>query len=177
MEDRALAEFLKNLSISECTVVIPNHIYRHEYDRNVMRNGRLVNEFGDFLIITDVNLEKKAIIMRVCNDVHWHVLEPFRGQHWLSNALRTGYLKKLWPEITSITCINSESVDEYDKTVHLAELAGLSVREEDHHTRAYRETCREYGVKELSGNQQYDSYMEKVKQYEAEEKDDTDCSD
>ena len=153
MRNRDLAAYLNFVKLPSCTVVRPNHIFRSEYSGTVRRNGENVYRAGDFLIITDENLEKKAIIQRLYNDVHWYVYKKFRNQHWLSDALRTGCIQEVWPNLKSVSCYHADSVEEFGKATHLAGLAGLTVRDDDPYAKAYRLACAEFDVTEIRGEQ------------------------
>ena len=95
---------------------------------------RYTTAVNEFLLIAE-NGVKQAIILR-CDetDLHWYVLKPWRKKHVLSNALRTGVIRKIWPKNTSITCCydcdDDISFDEKKRmTRHLAQIAGLRFEE------------------------------------------------
>lgn len=70
--------------------------------------------------------QRAAIILKCDSvDIHCYVRPWYRDKHILSNAIRGHFLKKLWPDIDSVTCVNR---DEYDRIKHLAEIAGYRVR-------------------------------------------------
>lgn len=65
-------------------------------------------------------------------DLHWYVLTYWRNQNVLSNALRTGIIRQVWPHIKTVTCCynwDDNKAEKYQKTKHLADLAGLGVIE------------------------------------------------
>lgn len=138
MKDEKLVSILKKINLSDCTPVIEDYIYHIEIPlrQRVSCSGggyKMDTSIYEFLIITDEG-EKKAIILRCgYEDLHWHVLKPWRGQHILSNALRTGIIQKVWPENTSLSCFCNWD-DNYDEkrrmTKHLAKIAGLTFKEE-----------------------------------------------
>ena len=77
---------------------------------------------------------KKAIILN-CGDVdlHWYVFNRWRGNHILSDVLRSGIIKEIWPQITSVTCCydwDDDKEEKYRMTKHLASLAGLGMSDE-----------------------------------------------
>ena len=88
---------------------------------------------GEFLIIADNGI-KKAIIFNCDNrDLHWYTLLKWRNQGVLSQALRSGVIKEIWPEIKTVTCCydwNENKEEKYNMTEHLASLAGLEISED-----------------------------------------------
>ena len=109
MKDEQLKAVLDRIDINECEEIIENYIYyskrpvRQRYYRGDGSYGYAEDEY-EFLIIAE-NGEKQAIILR-CGyaDLHWFVLRKWRNEHVLSDALRTGILREVWPENTKITC-------------------------------------------------------------------------
>lgn len=79
-----------------------------------------------YLFITN-NGTRVAIILK-CDmvDVHFYVYPKYRGRHYLSSIIGDGFLKQLWPDIKSISSVDS-SQDEMIK--HLAEISGYEYRE------------------------------------------------
>ena len=139
MRNERLKSLLKKIDLEKCTPIIDNHIY---YIKTPVKQRcscigggyRYITTTNEFLLIAE-NGVKQAIILR-CDesDLHWYVLKPWRKKHVLSNALRTGVVKKLWPENTTITCCYDydDDLDPDDKkrmTKHLAEIAGLQLVE------------------------------------------------
>lgn len=139
MTNKKLEAVLKQIDINECQEIVPNHIYhiiktvRTRYYRNMKPRYDIYDY--EFLVIAP-NGVKKAIILRCGSvDLHWLVLKKWRGQHVLSDALRTGVINELWPKNKTITCSYSwngeDEDDEYEdklaKTHHLADIANLEV--------------------------------------------------
>ena len=105
----------------------------------------------DALVITDSELNKKGIILFMGDDLHWYIYKKDRGKHHLSNALRTGCVKQTWSDLESITCSEGCIVSAYNRAKHLAELAGLEIRETNEYDRKLRERAIEMGVDEVTG--------------------------
>lgn len=137
MRNEQLKYILDKINLRDCREVIRNYIYyiRMPVKQRCYRGDgsyRFTTTTNEFLIIAE-NGEKQGIILR-CDDVdlHWYILRPWRKQHVLSNALRTGIIRDVWPENTSITCCCSydENYDEKRSlTLHLANIAGLRFEE------------------------------------------------
>ena len=138
MKDEKLKYQLLKINLCDCRPIIENYIYhiKTPVKQRVSCSGgnyKYYTSIYEFLIIAE-NGEKQAIILR-CDDIdlHWYVLKHWRGQHILSNALRTGVIKKNWPENKSITCCYNWN-DNFEKkrqmTMHLAEIAGLEFKED-----------------------------------------------
>ena len=71
--------------------------------------------------------QRVAIILK-CGmvDVHFYVYPKYRGKHYLSSIIGDGFLKELWPDVRSISSVDS-SQDEMIK--HLAKISGFEYRE------------------------------------------------
>ena len=138
MRNEKLERILKNIDLQDCYPVIDNYIYYIEKEirtRVYRGDGSYfydVQNF-EFLVIADNNV-KKAIILRFGTvDLHWLVLKPWRNQQVLSNALRTDVLAKIWPENKTVTCCyqwDDNRHDKYAMTEHLAQIAGLTMKDE-----------------------------------------------
>ena len=137
MTDRTLSYVLRNIKLQDCDYLRDGIFYtrrivtEHKYDFETGLDNPSYLEC-EFLVITQHNI-KKAIIYN-CNDedLHWYVFTNWRGKHILSDALRTGIIREVWPDIESVTCCCYSWEDRQAKitmTKHLAELAGLSIRE------------------------------------------------
>ena len=139
MTHKKLESVLKCISLDKCQEVVPGQIYyiKKTIRTQIYRNLKRIYDKHDyeFLIITSNNV-KQAIILRCGEkDLHWLVLRKYRGQHVLSNVLRTGVIHKVWPENKTITCAynwNGEGEDEdyetkLSKTQHLADIANLGL--------------------------------------------------
>ena len=137
MTNEKLLRELKNIKLDDCVEILHNYIY-HIIKRVKYRvynvNGTYYYdcENYEFLIIAP-NKMKKAIILRYgYRDLHWVVVKKWRNQHVLSNALRTGIIKKIWVENKEITCCydwNDNKDEKLSITKHLAMLAGLKVKQ------------------------------------------------
>ena len=71
--------------------------------------------------------QRVAIILK-CGmvDVHFYVYPKYRGKHYLSSIIGDGFLKELWPDVRSISSVDS-SQDEMIK--HLAKISGFEYRD------------------------------------------------
>lgn len=137
MRNEQLKQVLDNVDIYNCEEIITNHIF---YCKRKVRQ-RCYNEDNsyyyisgkyEFLVIAEDG-EKQGIILR-CDyvDLHWYVYKKWRNKGVLSNALRTGVISRLWPENREITCCydyNDNCMEKYNKTKHLASVAGLKLRD------------------------------------------------
>lgn len=139
MTHKKLESILKGIDLDQCQEIIPDQIYyiKKKVRTQIYRNLKRCYDKHEyeFLIIASNNI-KQAIILRCGDmDLHWFVLRKYRGQHILSNALRTGVIQQVWPENKFITCAygwDGEGEDEdyqtkLAKTKHLAEIANLTI--------------------------------------------------
>lgn len=138
MKDDQLKYILQQIDLDECEELVENYIY---YSRRSVRQRcyrgdesyRYTTDENEFLIIAE-NGEKQAIILRCGRiDLHWYVLRKWRKHGVLSNALRTGILKEVWPENKKITCCygyGDNCEEKFEMTQHLADIAGLILEDD-----------------------------------------------
>lgn len=138
MRDEQLKRVLDQIDISECEEIIEDYIF---YCEKAIRlrcyhgdsSFHYITDRNEFLIIAERG-EKQAIILRCGEvDLHWYVYRKWRNKGVLSNALRTGIIRRLWPENREITCCynyNDNRREKFSMTKHLADIAGLVLKDE-----------------------------------------------
>lgn len=139
MRNETLSHILRTIKLEECELLKHNIYYMKKRVRQEIYSSDLGREKShytkcEFLIIADNGI-KKAIIYNCGNiDLHWYTFKKWRNQGVLSNALRTGIIKEIWPQIKTVTCCYDwdENKDKkYRMTEHLASLANLGISEEE----------------------------------------------
>lgn len=135
MTNEKLKQLLQKVDLKSCTPVVDNYIY---YAKMPIRQRCYygVNSYKytvdgkEFLLIAE-NGVKQAIILRYDDgDLHWYVSKRWRNKHILSNALRTGVVRKVWSDNSLVRCCY-DFTDELpygqkrELTKHLADVAGV----------------------------------------------------
>ena len=137
MRDEQLKRVLDQMDIDECEEVVTNHIFYCEKavrQRCFRGDGRYsyITDRYEFLVIAD-NGEKQGIILRCGEvDLHWYVYRKWRNKGVLSDALRTGIIRQVWPDNREITCCynyDDNPKEKFNMTRHLADIAGLTLKE------------------------------------------------
>ena len=79
-----------------------------------------------YLFIT--HEKKRVAVILKCDtvDVHFYVYPKYREKHYLSRIIGDGFLKELWPDVISISSVDSS---QNDMIKHLAEISGFDYRE------------------------------------------------
>lgn len=139
MTNEKLKRVLDNVNLSDCEIIREDHIYYINLNlkMRVYRNGggyRYNTQPYEFLIIANKGVKQGIILRHGTRDLHWFVKKQWRGHHVLSNALRTGVIKKVWPEIKTVSCCLEYGEDpkaKFEQTKHLAKLAGVQITTED----------------------------------------------
>ena len=138
MTNEELSYILRSLTLDECEFIEGNAYYIKKSIKQMVYNCDIGKEVPncseyEFLVIAENGI-KKAIILNCGNtDLHWYVLKKWRGMHILSDFLRTGIIKEVWPDIKTVTCCNERNENKenkYQMTKHLASLAGLAISED-----------------------------------------------
>ena len=137
MKNETLSYILRNLKLDKCECVADGIYYVKKVVKQMIYSCELGREKPnyskyEFLVVAEKGV-KKAIILNCDNsDLHWYVFKKFREQHVLSNILRSGVIKKLWPKVKEVSCChewNEDKDKKYQMTKHLASLAGLQIKE------------------------------------------------
>lgn len=138
MRNEKLSYILRNINLANCEHLCSNIYYTRMIVKQMIFNPNIQDEEPyytecEFLVVADEGV-KKAIIYNCGNiDLHWYTFQKWRKQGVLSNALRTGIIKKIWPKIKTVTCCydwNENKEEKYSMTKHLASLAGLGISED-----------------------------------------------
>ena len=130
MTDKTLSYVLRAIDISKGKVVrkvdnLTAVLVNNHKTVNHQTNGRYVGLY-DYLVLL-CNGKKSGIILKCGSvDIHTYVFHNYRNQHIVSRLTGNGFLKELWPDIESVTCVNRE---EYERIKHLAEIAGFVLQD------------------------------------------------
>ena len=129
---------LDQIDINACEEIIENCVFyckktvRQRYYRGDGSYGYAIDKY-EFLIIAENSIKKGIILKCGEEDLHWFVYRKWRNMSVLSNTLRTGAIHRVWPQNKMISCCY-EYNDNYEEklamTKHLADIAGLSLRDE-----------------------------------------------
>lgn len=129
MTNETLLALIDRCRISDGEALIPGVAYL--FDRDFLepdaysRKHRVRHE----VIILLYRGKKAGAILRCGTvDVHWTVKEKYQGKHILSDFLRLNVLRTIWPENTETELVDIWCPEEYQRKKHLAELAGLRIK-------------------------------------------------
>ena len=138
MTDYQLLSVLRNIDLQRCEDMGNNIFYIRKYVTTkyfdcYSGKDKHSRSLEEFLVIANYGI--KQGIIHNCNndDLHWYVFSHWRNKSVLSNALRTGIIKRVWPDIEAVSCCynwDDDKVAKRQKTEYLAGLAGLGVKEE-----------------------------------------------
>lgn len=87
------------------------------------------DEFEIIVLTTNRKRKVGGIVRWGDFDIHFTIFPKYRGQHFLSNFLKTGVMQEIWNENKTITLYDRaiESMDDYYKKMHLVELTGYTL--------------------------------------------------
>ncbi len=138
MTDMQLSYILRGINLEDCEYKGNNIFYIQKIVTIMVYDccsgkEKPSHSKEEFLVIAEHG-NKQGIIHNCDNrDLHWYVFTRWREQSVLSDALRTGIIKRMWPNIKSVSvCYNwdDDRKTKFQKTQYLASLAGLGVTEE-----------------------------------------------
>lgn len=128
---------MRKIDLNECEEIIRNHIYyirkpiKLRYSHYDGTFGYSTDEY-EFLLIANKKIKEGIILRCGYKDLHWFIPKKLRKQHILSDALKTGVVKEIWPENKTISfCYRWDDdcsfQEKYTMTKHLADIAGLKL--------------------------------------------------
>ena len=129
MENIQVYRILKGMDLSEGRSVRVvddlEAVLMEQHETRTVTDGKLYKHYHDYLVLLK-NGEKAGILLNCDSvDVHAYVLQKYRKQHIVSRLTNNGFLKKIWPDVDSVTCADLYN---YDKVKHLVEISGLRLR-------------------------------------------------
>ena len=129
MTNDTLSHILRNIDLSKGYLVRTENnleaVLIENHKTVTINSGRRYIEYYDYVILLKDGLKVGIIMKCEFEDIHVYVYPKFRNQHIVSKLTGDGFLKKLWPDINSVTCANKR---EYNKIKYLVENAGFYLR-------------------------------------------------
>lgn len=115
MTNETFIKEISGIDISKAKTLIPN-------------KAVYVANYNEYVILLDNEQRIGGIYIMGDFDLHILIFERFRGQHYASDFMKSGWIKKLRPNLKSISSVHSQSTLEYKIVKHLADLAKLELR-------------------------------------------------
>lgn len=128
MKNETLLSLIERCRIADGVELIAGTAYLFDQRFRIpVINSHDCIERYEIIILLYHNHKAGAILRCGDADVHWTVKERYQGKHILSDFLRSGVLKSVWPTNIQTDLSGIESRADYQKKKHLAELAGLRI--------------------------------------------------
>lgn len=130
MTNDTLSHVLRNINVSKGNIVrtvgnLEAILIKNHRTVKISANGNKYVNYYEYLILLKDG-KKAGIILKCDNvDIHIYVYPKYRNQKIVSRLTGDGFLKKLWPDIDSISCKN---LLEFYKIRHLAQIQGFTLR-------------------------------------------------
>lgn len=105
------------------------YLFKHKFLTRV--GCRLCCNEEEIIVLVKNDKKVWGIYRMGTYDVHCVLQEKYRGQHIMSDFLKTGIIQKIWPENKSVELCGVYTREEYEKKKHLADLLGMTVRNAD----------------------------------------------
>lgn len=121
MTNEDILDELEYCDISQSKELVPGeaYLFKDYFDK-----------WGDFLVLLKDNIKVGGIYRMGDWDMHVVLKEEYRGQHILSNFLKKGIIKKIWPKIKAVDICDVVSQEEFDKKKYLVGLCNMKIRNE-----------------------------------------------
>lgn len=131
MTNRTLSYILRGIDLSSgklvrrvgnlTAILIENH------KSEVKASFGIVSTVNDYLVLLKDGAKAGIILKCGTVDIHVYVYPKYRKQHIVRRLISDGFLKDLWSDIESVSCVNWA---EFHAIKHLAEIAGFSLANE-----------------------------------------------
>ncbi len=151
MKNEEVLDLVKQCDIEEGRELVPGKAYLYNKKFREVRCGKIEYIDEEIIVLVESGIKVGGIYRMGTIDIHIVIDEKYRGQHIMSNFLKTGIIGKIWPENTSVELCDVYSQAEYDKKRYLAELCHMSIKnkKEIEDRLAFFEECkRNYKLQE-----------------------------
>ena len=128
MTNENILDLVRRCNLKFGIELIPNesYLFNRNFRIQVSDKARFVNV--EIIVLVKNKVKVGGIYRMGHYDMHWVIDEQHQGQHILSDFLRTGIIKEIWTENTSVTLEKTHLRKEYNKKKYLAKLCGMTVR-------------------------------------------------
>lgn len=122
MNNRALISVLRQIDLTKCDEIIPGKAFFIKKTITLKcTDGRRYKSKGEFIVLANEGNIVGGIYLMGEYDLHAYIFKKYRGNHYLSDFLRTGMLKKVAPYVKKASCCD----EEYNRFKHFMAIAGL----------------------------------------------------
>ena len=151
MTNEDILSIVKQCKLKKGTILISNCAYLFNQKFKVRVDKRFRYEQIEIIVLTKLGKKVGGIYRMGFDDIHCVIMEKYRNQHILSDFFKTGIIKKIWPENTSVKLCNVYTRDEYSKKKYLVELLGMSIKNESE-IESFLSYCEEQKAKYSNSN-------------------------
>ena len=134
MTNEGVLDLVKRCNLKKGIELIPGEAYLFDRKFKIKSYGisNCMNKFIQMeLIVLIKNGKKVGGIYRMGTaDIHIVIKERYRGQHIMSNFLKKGIIKKIWPENISVEFCDLYTRSDYVMRKHLVALCNMTIRNE-----------------------------------------------
>lgn len=144
MKNEEVLDLVKQCDIEEGKELVPGKAYLYNKKFREVRCGEIEYIDEEIIVLIESGVKVGGIYRMGTVDIHVVIDEKYRGQHIMSNFLKTGLIEKIWPENRSVELCGVYSQAEYDKKRYLAELCHMSIKnkKEIEDRLAFYEECK-----------------------------------
>jgi hypothetical protein len=130
MTDKSLAVVLSKCSLvnGDIRELIPGKaVYVNRTTRRTLDNNEQYQlPCSEYIILLDNDGNRVGGIFIMGDvDLHFYIFKKYRNQHYLSNFMKSGWMRILHPNLTTISVDFPKWTTEYKAVKHLADMAGL----------------------------------------------------
>lgn len=131
MLEKSLITVLSKSDISKGEILIPGKAIYLEKKTRLQISGnspKTDTAIYKYIFILNKGQRVGGILFCGTSDLHIIIFKKYRNKGFMSEVMKSGWIKKLCPELKSITTQHFPNSDEYKKIEHLAMLAELQIR-------------------------------------------------
>ncbi len=131
MTNKDIINLVNHCDLNFGIELVPHKAYlvNQKFHRKVL--GKDCYEDEEIIVLVKEGIRVGGIYRMGFYDIHWVIDEQYRGQHILSDFLKLGIIQEIWPENKSVTLEKTHLRNEYNKKKYLAELCGMTIKNEE----------------------------------------------
>lgn len=127
MTDAGVLDIVRRCDINKGTELLSNEAYLFNRNFRFCVQNTVKYFPVEIIVLVKDNVKVGGIYRMGENNIHWVIAPQYRGQHILSDFLKKNIINKVWTENKCLTLYDVETIADFEKKKHLAELANMSI--------------------------------------------------
>lgn len=131
MKNEDVLNLVQRCRLKSGKVLIPNKAYLFKRKFLTRVGFKFYNNEEEIIVLVKDGKKVGGIYRMGAYDIHCVLHEKYRNQHIMSDFLKSGIIREIWPENKSVELCGVYTREEYEKKKYLASLLGMTVKNAD----------------------------------------------